>query len=96
MFLISNKSNVYSTFVKFKLLVEKQFNSTIRQFQNDNSGEYFSTLFKQFFSDNGIFHRLSCPYAYQQNGLAERKHHHIMDMGLTLLAYLKNFGLMLS
>ena len=85
-FPISNKSDVYSTFVKFKLLVEKQFNSTIRQFQSDNGGEYCSTLFKQFFSDNGIFHRLSCPHTSQQNGLAERKHRHIMDMGLTLLA----------
>ena len=86
MFPISNKSDVYSTFVKFKLLVEKQFNSTIRQFQSDNGGEYCSTLFKQFFSDNGIFHRLSCPHTSQQNGLAERKHRPIMDMGLTLLA----------
>jgi hypothetical protein len=32
MFPISNKSDVYSTFVEFKLLVEKQFHSTIRQF----------------------------------------------------------------
>jgi len=39
-----------------------------------------------FFINNGIFHRLTCPHTSQQNGLAERKHRHIMEMGLTLLA----------
>jgi len=86
LFPLSIKSDVYSVFVKFKLLVEKQFNYTIKQFQSDNGGEYCSNIFKQFLSANGIFHRLSCPHTSQQNGLAERKHRHIMEMGLTFLA----------
>jgi histone deacetylase 1/2 len=36
--------------------------------------------------ENGIFHRRTCPHTSQQNGTAERKHRHIVDMGLTLLA----------
>jgi hypothetical protein len=28
-----------------------------------------------------------CPYAHQQNGSAEQKHHHIMEVGLSLLAH---------
>jgi len=86
MFPISNKSDVYSTFVKFKLLVEKQFKFTIQQFQSHNGSKYCSTIFKHFLRDNGIFHRLSCPHTSQKNGLDERKHCHIMDIGLTLLA----------
>ena len=82
---ISNKSDVYATFVKFKILVEKQFNYPIKRLQSDNGGEYCSTIFKQVLSDNGIFHRLSCPHTSQQNGLVERKHRHIVEMGLTLL-----------
>ena len=66
--------------------MEKQFNYTIKQFQSDNGGEYCSTIFKQFLTTSGIFHRFSCPHTSQQNGLAERKHRHIMEMGLTLLA----------
>lgn len=73
-------------FVNFKLLVEEQFNLTIKQFQSDNGGEYCSTIFKHFLATNGIFHRFSCPHTSQQNSLAERKHCHIMEMGLTLLA----------
>ncbi|GAU51364.1 hypothetical protein TSUD_383580 [Trifolium subterraneum] len=34
----------------------------------------------------GIQFRMSCPYTSQQNGRAERKHRHIAELGLTLLA----------
>jgi len=81
-----NKSEVFSYFVKFKLLVEKQFSTSIKQFQTDNGGEYTSTQFKHFLEKHGILHRRTCPHTSQQNGVAERKHRHIVEMGLTLLA----------
>jgi transposase InsO family protein len=81
-----NKSDVYQCFVKFTLLVENLFSSKIKQLQTDNGGEYTSAHFKQFLAQHGIFHRLTCPHTSQQNGIAERKHRHIMEMGLTLLA----------
>jgi hypothetical protein len=40
-----------------------------------------------FFIKQGISHLVSCPHAHQQNGPAERKHRHIVDVGLTLLAH---------
>jgi histone deacetylase 1/2 len=40
-----------------------------------------------FFTRMGIAHHVSCPHAHQQNGSAERKHRHIVDVGLTLLAH---------
>lgn len=48
-------------------------------------GEYqpLSSFFKRI----GIKHLLSCPHAHQQNGSAERKHRHIIEMGLTHLAH---------
>jgi hypothetical protein len=30
---------------------------------------------------------VSCPHTHQQNGVAKRKHHHIVETGLTLLAH---------
>ena len=45
-----------------------------------------STKAEFFFQHNGISHHVSCPYAYQQNGSAERKHRHIIEVGLSLLA----------
>jgi len=83
---ILNKSDVYQSFVKFKLLAENLFSTKIQKFQSDNGGEYTSTLFKQFLAQHGILHRLTCPHTSQQNGIAERKHRHVVEMGLTLLA----------
>ncbi|XP_017624974.1 uncharacterized protein LOC108468603 [Gossypium arboreum] len=36
-----------------------------------------------------IHHRLSCPHTSEQNGLVERKHRHIVDIGMTLLVQAK-------
>ena len=35
----------------------------------------------------GITHRVSCPHTHQRNGSAERKHRHIVEVGLSLLAH---------
>jgi histone deacetylase 1/2 len=40
-----------------------------------------------FFRKVGISHLVSCPHAHQQNGAAERKHRHIVEVGLSLLAH---------
>jgi hypothetical protein len=40
-----------------------------------------------FFTKHGISHLVSCPHAHQQNGPAERKHRHIIDVGLSLLSH---------
>jgi hypothetical protein len=39
-----------------------------------------------FFQKVGITHHVSCPHVHQQNGPAERKHRHIVEVGLALLA----------
>jgi transposase InsO family protein len=78
-----NKSDVFLCFIKFKLLVENLFSTKIKYLQSDNDGEYTSTNFKQFLSQHGIFHCLTCPHTSQQNGIAKRKHRHILETGLT-------------
>ena len=42
---------------------------------------------KLFLEANGIIHRVSCPYTPEQNGTAERKHRHVVETGLTLMAH---------
>ena len=56
-------------------------------FQSDGGGEFVNSSFKHLFSQHGIHHRLSCPHHPEQNGLAERKHRHLVEIGLTLLAH---------
>jgi hypothetical protein len=84
---LHNKSKVFEHFVKFKLLVENQFTSNIKQLQSDGGGENNSLQFQSFLTKHGILHRKTCPHTSQQNGLAERKLRNILEMALTLLAH---------
>jgi histone deacetylase 1/2 len=78
------KSETMPQFVKFKSMVELQFNCTIKTVQTDGGGE-FRPLTK-YLTNLGIIHRLTCPHTHHQNGLVERKHRHIVETGLTLLS----------
>ncbi|KAL6322290.1 hypothetical protein AAG906_005259 [Vitis piasezkii] len=45
-----------------------------------------SNGYKYYICFVDAFSRISCPHTHQQNGVAERKHRHIVENGLTLLA----------
>uniref|UniRef100_A0A2N9EGZ0 Integrase catalytic domain-containing protein n=1 Tax=Fagus sylvatica TaxID=28930 RepID=A0A2N9EGZ0_FAGSY len=71
---------------RYYCMVENLLSRPIKSFQSDRGGEYSYTPFKNLLAQNGILHRFSCPHTSQQNGVAERKHRHVMDTGLALLA----------
>jgi hypothetical protein len=48
-------------------------------------GDKYEKL-NSFFHHVGISHLVSCPHTHQQNGATECNHHHIIEMGLALLA----------
>ena len=78
------KSDVFQVFRIFQSLVERKFDKKRIAVQSDWGGEY--EKLNSFFQQIGIVHRVSCPHAHQQNGSAERKHRHIVETGLALLA----------
>jgi len=84
-YLLKFKSEVFQKFQEFQALVERLFNRKILAMQTDWGGEY--QKLNSFFTKAGIVHHVSCPYAHQQNGSAERKHRHIVEVGLSLLAH---------
>jgi hypothetical protein len=83
---IHNKSDVFTVFVQFKSRGKSilLFHQTISIYNGD--GEFMSNQFKNFLLTHGILHRVSCPHTPQQNGVAEHKHRHVMEMGLSFLA----------
>ena len=85
LFPFKQKSEVFNCFIRFKSLVKNQFSSSIKQLLTSNGGEYLSTVFQEYLSQNGILHKLTCLYTSEQNGVSERKHRHITNTGLTLL-----------
>lgn len=84
---LKQKSETIQAFMQFKNLVENQFNKRIKIIQCDGGGEFKPV--QKVALDTGIQFRMSCPYTSQQNGRAERKHRHIVELGLTLLAQAK-------
>jgi hypothetical protein len=83
-YLLKKKSNVFQRFHDFQNHVERLFDKKIITMQTDWGGEY--KKLSSFFQRVGITHHVSCPHAHQQNGSAERKHRHIVEVGLSLLA----------
>jgi transposase InsO family protein len=87
LFPLKLKSDVHDCFLQFKCMAENLLSRPIKSFQSDGGGEYSYTPFKQLLAQNGILHRFSCPHTSQQNNVAERKHRHVVDIGLALLAH---------
>ncbi|XP_016195998.1 uncharacterized protein LOC107637061 [Arachis ipaensis] len=85
-YLLESKGQAFDAFVKFKALIENKTGLKIKSIQTDNAKEYVSNAFTAYLASNEIHHRLTCPYSYQQNGTIERKHCHITETVLTLLA----------
>ncbi|RVW72341.1 Retrovirus-related Pol polyprotein from transposon TNT 1-94 [Vitis vinifera] len=85
LFLMKNRAKLFSIFQKFYAEIQTQFNVSIRVLRSDNAREYFSTPFTSFMSQCGILHRSSCAHTPQQNGVAERKNRHLVEIARTLL-----------
>ena len=84
-FPLHNKIEFLSVFTAFQNLVENQLDRKIKVFQSDGGGEYINQRFRDHLSHHGIQHRVSCPYTPEQNGLAERKHRHLTELGLSMM-----------
>ena len=83
-FLLKHKSDVIQTFSNFKTQVELQLGYKIKAIQTDWGEEYRALT--DLLMSHGIIHRNFCPHTLEQNGVAEKKHCHIVENGLTLLA----------
>ena len=66
-------------------MVHTQFSLPIKTFRTDCGGELTLTDFNTVYNAKGILHQLSCPHTPQQNGVAKRKHIHLIQCALTLL-----------
>jgi hypothetical protein len=85
LFPINMKSDVTNVFLRFKTMVENFFSYNIASVQSDNGGEFLPLHNK--LTSIGVSYRFSCPHTHHQMGSVERKHRHIVDTGLALLAH---------
>jgi hypothetical protein len=76
---------VFKYFLEFQRLVEHRLDRKIIIVQS-NWGEEYERL-NSFSATLASPIRSIAPHTHQQNGDAKCKHHHIVDVGLTLLAH---------
>jgi len=84
-FPLKHKSDFFDTFINFQQYIETQFSSKIKSFQCDGGTEFTNNKFRSHLTCCGIVLRVACPYTPSQNGIAERKHRHVTETGLTLM-----------
>ncbi|GJU06904.1 ribonuclease H-like domain-containing protein, partial [Tanacetum coccineum] len=57
----------------------------IKVFRSDNGTEFVNQSVSKLCSDKGIIHQTSCVYTPQQNGIAERKHRHLLNVARSFM-----------
>ncbi|RVW25377.1 Retrovirus-related Pol polyprotein from transposon TNT 1-94 [Vitis vinifera] len=84
-FLMKEKSEVGHIFQTFNRMVQNQFNSKIQVLKSDNAKEYFTSSLSTYLQNHGIIHISSCVDTPQQNGVAERKNRHLLEVARCLM-----------
>jgi transposase InsO family protein len=82
---MKHKDEVLKCFQNFRALYENQFNTQVKILRTDDGTEYVNKEFNAFLSRNGILHQTSCPDTPPQNGVAERKNRHILEVARSLM-----------
>lgn len=80
---MKNKSEVPHLFSIFKAQIENLLSTTLKTLRTDGGTEYIP-ITKQF---SQIIHQTTFPYTPQQNGFAERKHRHIIELTLAVMSH---------
>ena len=77
---MKEKSEVTRIFKNFKNMIQNQFKTCIQILRTDNGKEFFNSTLNNYLSDEGIIHQSTCVDNLQQNGIAERKNCHILEI----------------
>src|SRR4051812_41211464 len=76
---------MFDTFVRSKALVKNHVDHKIGTHYSDDRGEY--QAFTNSLSTRGISYRTTPPHTLEHNGISERRHCHIVKIGLSLLTH---------
>ncbi|RVW93163.1 Protochlorophyllide reductase, chloroplastic [Vitis vinifera] len=78
--LMKTKDEVNLLFQNFHKMIETQYNAKVRVLRSDNGGEYQSSDFQKYLEGHDIIHQTTCSNTPQQNGVAERKNRHLLEV----------------
>ena len=66
-------------------MVQTQFNAKIQILHTNNAKDYFNSILRAYLIQEDTIHQSSCPNTPQQNGIAERKNRHLLDVTRALM-----------
>ncbi|KAI3822076.1 hypothetical protein L1987_09657 [Smallanthus sonchifolius] len=84
-YLMKRRSEFFDIYKTFRAYVQMQHSTVIKCFRRDLGGEYTSNDFTQLLTSDGTIHQSSGTDTPQQNGVAERKHRHLMETARSFL-----------
>ena len=84
-YLMKQKNEVLKCFRDFCSLIGNQYDARVKVLRTDNGTEYVNNEFESYLSAQGILHQTTCPDTPPQNGVAERKNHHILEVARSLM-----------
>ena len=70
-FFLKQKSDVFSTYKSWKIMIEKQMGKKIKYLRTDNNLEFCSDEFNRLCKLEGIVRHLTVCHTPQQNGIVE-------------------------
>ena len=76
---------MFGVFCSFVHLISTQFDVKIKMVRSDNGTEFVNKKMNNMFSELGIVHQTSFAHTPQQNGIAERKHRHLLNVARSLM-----------
>jgi IS30 family transposase len=83
--MLKHKGEVLRCFKDFHKMVTNQFGAKVKIIRSDNGTEYVNNEFASYCSDQGIIHQTTCPGTPPQNGVAERKNRHLLEVARSLM-----------
>ena len=84
-YIIKRRKEVLSCVQQFVTEVTTQYDTPLKVLRTNNTVEFTQSGVAALCTAREILYQTTCPYTSQQNGIAERKHRHLLDMVRTLL-----------
>jgi transposase InsO family protein len=84
-FFLQDKSETQEVLKKFLRGAQNKFDAKIKKKRSDNGTKFKNTQVEDFLDEEGIKHEFLAPYTPQQNWVAERKNHTLIEMARTML-----------
>jgi hypothetical protein len=84
-YFMKHRSEALSIYKNFSAMIRAHFDTPIRVFGADSIREYLSDTLHQVLAEQGTLAQFSCPGAHAQNGVAERKHRHLLETARALM-----------